>query len=168
MNEFIKHNWFKATIVIVLLIGGYFGVSALVKNNELRTQLASQEKCNQDGLKYFNDYKNKTANYNIEEPLISYSQEPASDNNPLHLYAHELYKFDSPVNHFNKKLNTCLISIHYEGTSHAHWNGYTLESVFDRFHAEVDDVYSNKVLITTDNFDGDKTFQQQENALMSK
>jgi hypothetical protein len=167
MKKFIKENWFKVIIVIALLVGGYFGVSMLVKNNESRTQLASQEKCNQDGLKYFNDYKNKTANYNIVEPLISYSQEPASDNNPLHLYAHELYKFDNPVNHFNKKLNTCLISIHYEGTSHAHWNGYKLESVFDDFHAEIDDVYSNKVLITN-NFNEDKAFQQQEDALMSE
>ncbi len=151
-----------------MLVGGYYALNTVAKNNELRTQLASQEKCNQDGLKYFNDYKNKTTTYNITEPLIFYSQEPASDNNPLHLYAHELYKYDNPVNHFNKKLNTCHISIHYEGTSHAHWNGYKLESVFDHSHAEVDDVYSNKTLITTENSDGDKAFQQQENSLMSE
>lgn len=153
-------------VIAVILIGVYL-VFSEIRNNELQTQLANQEKCNQDGSKYFDDYKNKTAAYNVDQPLVTLGSEPTSDNNPFHIYAHELYKFDEPVFYFNNQLNTCLVLISYKGSTHAHYNGTSLVSVFDSQYKYIIDIYSNKTLASSDK-SAVSDFQQQEKILLNQ
>ena len=155
MKKFIKENWVKVGVIsIVLLCGITLLLYLQIQQKEVRQKqlLESSIKCSQDGLKFFESYKTKTDNTTING----------------HIYSSG-YIFNDPVYYFNKELNTCLISVSYTGSSHVTCQGQDrCVSVWDIRHAEVTDVYTNKILISTENSKEDTQFQQQEQLLMNK
>ncbi|HUX35996.1 MAG TPA: hypothetical protein VMV71_03110 [Candidatus Paceibacterota bacterium] len=139
MKKFIVENWFKIIIVLIAFLVGFyllyflFSVQIQQKQQQL---LESSIKCDQNGLRFFEDYKTK--------------------NIPYH------FLFGEPTYHFSKQLNTCLISINYQGSTHESQG----RTIYDISHDEVTDVYSNKTLISTEISERDTQFQQQKQVLM--
>lgn len=146
MKNIIKENWVKIGAVLIILL---FGVAFLLFyfQTQQKQILESSIKCSQDGLKFFDNYKTKNADFVVQGQTISTG-----------------YKFNEPIYHFNQQLNTCLILISYESSTHESLG----KAVYDISHNEVTDIYSNKILISTENSKEDTQFQKQETLLMNE
>lgn len=131
--KFIKENWFKVIVVIILLLAIGTGYYYINRQHSLETLM----KCNNDGQKFFYNYKIDKASFNL--------------------------KFGEPTYHFNGKLNKCLISVDYMGSTHESLG----QTVYDISHAEVVDIYSNETLISTENPKEDTQFQQEKQSFMN-
>jgi hypothetical protein len=137
MRKFIKENLLKIVVLLFSLGCIIAGFYFIARQHSLETSI----KCSNDGQKFFNSYK---------------AQKTSSGS-----------KFsDEPTYHFNNQLNSCLISISYQDSTHYHYNGSQYEPVYDISYDAVIDIYSNKVLISTNNYNDDKSYQQQKETML--
>lgn len=133
MNKWIKENWFKLFLGLMILIAcvssGYYFFTFLPQEKKLveeRKVLAynqeQNQKCSTAGSVFFKNFKQESDKALTETVGVS----PNS--------------FENPIFHFNPKLKTCLVEISYT----IYWMGK--DAVFVSL---VKDVYSNKLVITS-------------------
>ena len=133
MNKWIKENWFKLflglIVIIVCVSAGYYFFSFLPQEKKLveeRQALAynqeQSQKCSNAGSTYFKNFKQESDKTLTETVGVS----PNS--------------FENPTFHFNSNLKTCLVEISYT----IYWMGK--DAVFVSL---IKDVYSNKLVITS-------------------
>lgn len=134
MLKFIKENWFKFIIILILLGCSIFVAYFITTQRSLELS----RKCSSDGQKFFDNYKLGKVGYSP--------------------------KFDEPTYYFNNQLNTCLIAIGYQDSTHESLG----RAVWDISHAEIVNIYSNKILISSENPGEDTKFQEQKQLLMSQ
>lgn len=149
MNEkhfkhWLKENWFKVVMCCLVLLFGlsvfYYFIYISVRENTIQNQ-KNLTTCNKAGIDFYEKYQSKNIIYG--------------------------YKFGEPIYHFNKQLNTCLVLIIYKSSTHSSFNGRELISVYDIDHGEINDVYSNKKLVSTDSLSNDAEFYRQRDILMN-
>lgn len=139
MNNFLKENWFKLIIAIMIVVVGlsvaYYYVSFLPQKErtrleqqkqeqlakEIKEQTAQKEKCREIGTRAYESYKS------IHQG-VDY--------------------FFEPEFKFNKELNTCIYS-----------GGYSRGNYWDRF---VKDAFTDRIIILTYNFIDEKDERQEE------
>lgn len=125
MEKFIKENWFKVGVILVVLI--IIGLAAYFYNKQITLGVENQrivaqekqnelvQKCAVDGKKYFQEYQAQNNDQNII--------------------------WDGPEFHYNNKLGACLLWFRYidQGSKIA-----TIQ------HNQITNLSSNKIILLSD------------------
>ncbi len=136
LKNLLLKNWVKVAVAILLVAGLIFMAYYFTGQQSL----GLIRKCNIDGQKFFDQYKSKEA---IAGRILG-----------------------EPTYHFNRQLNTCLISINYQDSTHYNFNGSEYLPAHDIDFDSVTDIYSNQLLISTESLSSDTDYQQKKEGLM--
>lgn len=143
MRNFIKENWFKIIVILIIIAGicfYYFGYYLIEKRQIVSVDL--QEKCSSQAQKIFSAFKEKYTN----DGWNSAGSEPASTRDDF-----------NQENHYNQKLNKCYTLIKYEDTNDGNYyanSPNTLDYTLPRGESLIDAYENNELASCLHGTDG--------------